>query len=152
MTTKSRKLRLEGAWSQAWDQGAVEALDELLSAAYTRRSAAGGAAQDRAEFKRSITAVRAAFPDLRTEIEELLEEDDRIAVRWRSTGTHTGTFLEVPPTSRRVEVHGVTFAQFRDDAVDSEWVTWDPRQLLTALGIISLDSTTAGAHTTGGQQ
>ena len=44
-------------------------------------------------------------------------------MRWRSTGTHTGTFLEVPPTERHVEVHGVTFARFRDDAVDSEWIT-----------------------------
>lgn len=146
MTTTSRKPRLRTAWSRAWDHGAVEALDELLSPDYQRRSATGGAAQSRAEFQRSITAVRTAFPDLRTVIDELLEEGDRVAVRWHSTGTHVGTFLEVPPTERRVQVHGVTFAHFREDTVESEWVTWDPRQLLTALGIISLDTAAGGTR------
>ncbi len=151
MTTTSRhKPKLQTVWTQAWDHGAVEALDELLSPAYERRSAAGGTTQNRSQFKRSIITVRAAFPDLRTEIEELLEEDDRVAVRWRSTGTHTGTFLEVPPTTRRVQVNGVTFARFRGETVESEWVTWDPRQLLTALGIIPLDSAATGGHATGG--
>lgn len=144
MATTSRKRRLRTAWSRAWDHGAVEALDELLAPDYTRCSASSGATQDRAEFQRSITAVRTAFPDLRTVIDELLEEGDRVAVRWHSTGTHVGTFLEVPPTERGVQVHGVTFAHFREDTVASEWVTWDPRQLLTALGIISLDTTAGG--------
>lgn len=145
MTTTSRKPRLTRAWNHAWDHGAVEALDDLLAERYARYSAAGGATQDRDAFKRSITTVRTAFPDLHTEIEELVEDDDRMAIRWRSTGTHTGTFLEVPPTGRHVDVHGATFARFHGDTVESEWVTWDPRQLLTALGVITL-SPTAGGH------
>ena len=61
-----------------------------------------------------------------------------MVIRWRSRGTHTETFLDVPPTGRAVEVVGVTFATFDGDRVTAEWVTWDPRQLLRALGIISI--------------
>jgi hypothetical protein len=37
-----------------------------------------------------------------------------------------------------VEVSGSTFARFEGDRVVEEFVTWDPRALLSALGIISV--------------
>lgn len=81
--------------------------------------------------------MRAAFPDLRTEIEDLVVDGDRLAVRWRSTGRHTDTFMGVPATGRPVEVSGATFARFDGDTVTEESVTFDSRQLLEALGIIT---------------
>lgn len=134
----ARKRRVRAAWTASWDHGDVDAFDELLGADYARSSPSGGSVQDRSAFKKSILATRDAFPDLTTTIEELVEEGDRMAIRWRSTGSHTATFLEVPPTGRRVEVSGVTFARFDGEVVVEERVTWDPRQLLNALGIISL--------------
>jgi steroid delta-isomerase-like uncharacterized protein len=139
MTTGStRKERVRAAWSASWGRGDVDALDTLLAPGYLRRTASDDSAQSRDQFKSAILSTRDAFPDLTTTIEEMIQEDDRIAIRWRSTGTHSGTFYEVPPTGREVEVFGVTFARFDDDMVVDEWVTWDPVQLLTALGIISL--------------
>ena len=48
---------------------------------------------------------------------------DRAAVRWHSAGTHLHSFLGVPPTKRRVEVSGATFARFEDARVVEEIVT-----------------------------
>lgn len=135
--TLDRTSLIRTAWRAAWDQGRVEALDDLLSPAYVRRRGPAAEAMDRDGFKDSVRAVRAAFPDLRTEIDDIVEDGDRIAVRWRSTGRHTGTFLGVPATGKRVEVSGATFARFTGDTVAEEWVTFDSRQLLEALGIIT---------------
>ena len=132
-----RTSRIRSAWRAAWDQGCVEALDDLLSPSYVRRRGPASASQDRDQFKDSIRAVREAFPDLRTDIEDIVEDGDRLAIRWRSTGRHTGTFLGVPPTGKPVEVSGATFARFDGPDVTEEWVTFDSRQLLEALGIIT---------------
>jgi predicted ester cyclase len=59
-------------------------------------------------------------------------------VRWHSTGNHRHSFLGVPATRREVTVSGATFARFEDDRIVEEYVTWDPRSLLSALGIISV--------------
>lgn len=134
----TRQSRLRDAWAASWDRGDVAALDELLAPDYVRRSHASGNAQNREELKASILAVRGAFPDLKTSIDEIVAENNRMAIRWHSTGTHTGSFLGVPPTGRHVQVFGVTFTHFTGDTVSEEWVTWDPRQLLAALGIIAL--------------
>ncbi|MEU5607677.1 flavin reductase [Streptomyces sparsogenes] len=132
-----RTSRIRSAWRAAWDEGRVEALDDLLSPSYVRRRGPAAVAQDRDQFKDSIRAVREAFPDLHTEIEDIVEDGDRLAIRWRSTGRHTGAFLGVPPTGKPVEVSGATFTRFDGSAVTEEWVTFDSRQLLEALGIVT---------------
>ncbi|MEV6700351.1 flavin reductase [Streptomyces sp. NPDC051453] len=132
-----RTVRLRAAWSAAWDLGDVDALDELLSPGYVRRRGPQSVEQSRQGFKDSIRAVREAFPELRTEIEDLVEDGDRLAIRWRSTGRHTGPFLGVPATGKPVEVSGATFARFDGDTIVEEQVTFDSRQLLEALGIIT---------------
>ncbi|RMB82487.1 flavin reductase [Streptomyces shenzhenensis] len=138
VTPSDRVSRVRDAWRAAWDQGQVDALDELLGPSYIRRRGpAGTPSLGREQFKDSIRAVREAFPDLRTEIEEIVEQGERLAIRWHSTGRHTGAFLGVPPTGRPVEVSGATFARFEGSAVAEEWVTFDSRQLLEALGIIT---------------
>ena len=78
--------------------------------------------------------------DLLTVVDEVVVEGDRAAIRWHSTGSHEHSFLGVPATKREVAVSGATFARFEDDRIVEEHVTWDPRALLTALGIIAVAS------------
>jgi steroid delta-isomerase-like uncharacterized protein len=132
-----RRARIQQAWDAAWDRGEVDVLDELCSPDY-RRIGSAGEDQDLTEFKASIIATRSAFPDLLTVIDEIVVEGDRAAVRWHSTGNHQHPFLGVPATKRQVAVSGATFARFENDRIVEEFVTWDPRALLTALGIISV--------------
>jgi steroid delta-isomerase-like uncharacterized protein len=133
-----RRKLITDAWAAAWDHGDVDALDAVLSPDYRRRADAADEGQNLAEFKASIIATRSAFPDLITTIDEILVDGDRVALRWHSNGRHDGSFLGVPPTHRQVTVGGATFARFQDDRVVEEFVTWDPRALLSALGIISV--------------
>jgi len=132
-----RRAAIERVWVAAWDRGEVDALDELMGEGYVRHGS-DGVPLDLTGFKASITATRSAFPDLVTTIDDVVLDGDRAAIRWHSVGTHEGSLLGVPATGRRVEVSGATFARFEGDHIAEEHVTWDPRALLTALGIISV--------------
>lgn len=136
--SETRRKLIRETWAAAWDRGEVEALDELLHPGYRRRSNDDSEGQDLREFKASIIATRSAFPDLVTRIDEVVVEGDRAAVRWHSEGRHEHSFLGVPATHRTVRVSGATFARFEGDRVVEEFVTWDPRALLSALGIITV--------------
>ncbi|MBR8743530.1 ester cyclase [Nocardiopsis sp. MG754419] len=135
--TESRRELIERVWVQAWNLGDVDALDDLHTPGYLRRSAESRP-QDLDAFKASILATRAAFPDLTTTVDEIVLEGERAAIRWHSIGTHQGGLLGVPATNRSVRVGGATFAHFEDGRIAEEVVTWDPRALLSALGIISV--------------
>ncbi|WP_371795110.1 ester cyclase [Streptomyces sp. NBC_01718] len=131
-----RKKSLAETWDAVWNRGEVDHVDSLLRPGYVRHSGTGDHNAD--HLKASVAAARLAFPDLHVVVEDCLEEGDRLATRWNGTATHTGSYLGVPPTGRALTVSGVTISRFEGATIAEEWVTWDPRGLLGALGIISL--------------
>lgn len=135
---EARRTAIVAAWNAAWDRGDVDALDALMGPSYRVLTRHGDDGQDLAAFKALILAIRSAFPDIVTAIDDIVLEGDRAAVRWHSVGTHQHPFLDVPPTGRRLEVSGVTFARFEGGRIVEEFVTTDARGLLAALGIISV--------------
>ena len=121
------------AWRAAWGNGDVEAFESILAPDYVRHTKSG--AKDIEVLRQEINDSRTAFPDLDTEILDTVEQGDMVAIRWRSQGTHTGSFMGVPPTERVVSVTGASFCRFADDLLAEEWVVWDPRELLSAMKI-----------------
>ena len=108
---------ITSAWVAAWDQGDLNALDALVAPDYTRTSKATGATVDLAGLKAEIAAVRTAFPDLRTTIDDVVEGSETVAVFWTSTGTHTHEYLGVPPTGLTVQTRGSNILILRDGKI-----------------------------------
>lgn len=132
--------RVRAAWDLAWNQGNIEALDQLLAPDYVRTSLADPKVLDREGMKRLVADVRRGFPDLRTEIDQCIEADGSLAVLWRSQGTHLGEYYGVPPTGKTVQAAGASFFRARGVVVVEEVETWDPRDMLAVLGIHRLRS------------
>jgi steroid delta-isomerase-like uncharacterized protein len=129
----SRRDTILKAWNGAWGDGDLAAFEQLLAPGYVRRSKSGS--EDYASLRKTIEAMHTAFPDSSTEILEIVEDGTKVAVHWQTTGTHTGEFMDVPATGRSIAVTGASFLRFDGDRLAEEWVVWDPRELLSALGI-----------------
>jgi steroid delta-isomerase-like uncharacterized protein len=129
----SRRDTILKAWNGAWGDGDLAAFEQLLAPGYVRRSKTGS--EDFASLRKTIEAMHAAFPDSSTEILELIEDGPKVAVHWQTTGTHTGEFMDVPATGRSIAVTGASFLTFDGGKLAEESVVWDPRELLSALGI-----------------
>jgi predicted ester cyclase len=95
---KNRTEFVLRAWRAAWGNGEVEAFEEILAPGYVRHTKSGD--EDVDALRRAIRESRAVFPDLDTEILQSVESDDMVAIRWRSHGTHTGSFMGVPSTEQ----------------------------------------------------
>lgn len=134
---RSLKDRLVSALHAAWERGETDEFEALVNPSYQRSSGD----QDRFDLEQwrfVITSTRASFSDLRLTIEDVIAEDDKVAVRWSSVATHRGSYMDVPATGRVVAVEGATFFVFRDGLLVEERGTWMPTQLLGALGIVFL--------------
>ena len=86
--------------------------------------------------KRSFTAFRAAFPDWRMEIAELVAEGTTIVGRFRCSGTNKGEFKGVPPTGKRMEVDEVYFLRVEDGKFVDFWALEDDMARMRQLGLI----------------
>jgi steroid delta-isomerase-like uncharacterized protein len=75
------------------------------------------------------------MPDFRTEIQDLIAEDDKVVARVIMTGTHTGNFYGIPATGKRVEFSGIFIARIVDGKIVEHWGEEDSFSLLKQLGV-----------------
>jgi steroid delta-isomerase-like uncharacterized protein len=110
--------------TQAVAAGREEVWDTVLADDVLDRSG-GTESRGRESFKARARAVQAAFGDRSVHVEDLVMDGDRIAWRWTLTATHVGTFLDTPPTGKRVTLRGVNFQRVRNGAVVEHWTLAD---------------------------
>ena len=52
------------------------------------------------------------------------------------TGTHSGTFVGIPPTGRKVVVDGISEMRFHQGRLAEQWTLYDFLGLLSQLGAV----------------
>jgi steroid delta-isomerase-like uncharacterized protein len=93
-----------------------------------------------AHLKMVIATLRAAFPDLRFEVHEILAEGDIVACRSTMTGTHRapldlGPMAALPVTGARIEVPHMHFFRYdQDGRLTDLWHVWDTLLLARQIG------------------
>ena len=87
--------------------------------------------------RQAFTNFRAAFPDWREEIVDMVAEGDKVAVRFRCSGTLQGEFMGAKPNGRRQEIDEVFFLRVRDGRFVEYWGLEDNLERLRQLGAIS---------------
>ena len=87
----------------------------------------------RETWRQGFEMMRRAFPDLRADIEDIVADRDKVAVRVRFRGTHAGEFLGFPATGRTVEYVSHEFYRIADGLIAEEWICSDMATLLRQL-------------------
>jgi len=90
-------------------------------------------AHGREEFKKVLTRLQKAFPDLQYKIDDTIVAGDRIILRWEGRGTHKGEYLGVPATGRAASYTGITIYELKGDKVAKIFVAADLLSLLRRL-------------------
>jgi predicted ester cyclase/2-polyprenyl-3-methyl-5-hydroxy-6-metoxy-1,4-benzoquinol methylase len=70
-----------------------------------------------ASLREHFPAFKAAFPDIKAELQQTIVDGDRVAMHWIFSGTHSGTFFGIPPTGKRVRMQNVGIARVEGDRV-----------------------------------
>lgn len=86
-----------------------------------------------AEFKQARREMLAAFPDLRITVEDVIEQDDKVAVRWSVVGTHAGALAGLPPTNRKFSSRGISWLEFQNGRIVRGWDSWNLGALIANL-------------------
>lgn len=83
-----------------------------------------------------VEKIRQAFPDLRVEVEVLVEGPDRVAWQRTLRGTHEGDFMGFPATGREIVWRDMMTSLVRDGRIAEEWAVSDlaERLLLARKG------------------
>jgi steroid delta-isomerase-like uncharacterized protein len=78
-----------------------------------------------------------AMTDLESEHSDKHHADNGIFMEARINGTHSGEFLGLPPTGRRIELASCGIFEFEEDRLVCEKVYFDTGTVLAQLGMVS---------------
>jgi steroid delta-isomerase-like uncharacterized protein len=98
------------------------------------------------EHKQLLAAFTRAFPDINHNIEDMVAEGDKVAVRFNVTGTHKGEFQGIPPTGRNLSLDEMAFITIIDGKITEGWITSDTMSFMQQIGAVPAD---ADAHASG---
>jgi predicted ester cyclase len=146
----AQKAALQRLYDEVWNAGRLAVADELFTADYVAPGAA--APTGPAGEQRHVAMLRAAFPDLRMTVEELVAADDRVAVRWTMTATDRGGFMGRAPTGQHISLWGVHFFRFVDARIAAAWTGVDMLGLMIQLGIVPSPWARAAAQSSEGAE
>jgi predicted ester cyclase len=133
VTAEHNKQIVKQLFEDAINHHKPALFDALISAEYV------GPAGDRgpAAFAAVIGALTTGFPDIQYRLEDVFAGDDRVAVRWTWSGTHTGRFREFAATNRPVTNAGMAIFELRDGKIVRQWLETDRLGFLQAMGVVS---------------
>jgi len=83
-----------------------------------------------------IAMMRGGFPDIQWTIEDMITENNKVAVRFTIRGTHKGVFFGVPATEKPIVVQAMNFYRLADNQIIEEFGQPDMLELLTQIGAV----------------
>jgi steroid delta-isomerase-like uncharacterized protein len=118
----------------AVNSGNLDALHEVFAPNVIDRDPASDQAPGPEGFIHFFTGFRASFPDLTISVEQLVADEDNVAIAYTVTGTHRGDFLGIPATGKSIKARGVQIARFENGQIVERWGSSDQLGILQQIG------------------
>lgn len=132
------KQAVRRLYTEVLGGGDLDAADELVAEDVQEPHLPPGLPPGREGFKQWAQAMRAIFPDLSIEVDELLAEGDLVAARATWRGTNTGPVMGREATGKEVTVTSTDIFRFRDGKVAEHLGDYDQLGMFRQLGLVSL--------------
>ena len=128
-----------------WTEGDLSRVREFYAHDFRAHYSAvgprwGDGADGVAELARSL---RAAFPDYREQIEDIVAAGDRVVARLTVRGTHTGPLPFAAATGKEVEITDISILRIADGKIAEQWAVTDQLGMLAQLGLLELPTPAA---------
>jgi steroid delta-isomerase-like uncharacterized protein len=131
-TRDENKRQVENLFDTCFNQGDLGLLDRLVSPDYLGPQGERGPAG----FRGIVTGLRGAFPDIHYTVDDVVAENDRVAVRWHWTGTHKAQFRTYPATGKVLTNTGTGIFQFKDGKIVAAALETDRLGFLMQVGAL----------------
>lgn len=115
--------------------GDQDALDEIATPNYIEHDPLPGQGDGLQGLKERTTMLRESLA-VRFTIEDVIQSDDKLVVRWTNSGTHVGEFLGIPPTKKSFSVAGIDIYRLEGGRLAEHWHVIDQLSMLQQLGLL----------------
>ena len=117
--------RIKAANAALLVEGNLDAVTEFFAPDYVIQLTNGETAGGFDVIRRSLGMLHGAFPDLKVEVEILVEKGVRVAWQRTLRGVQQGAFYGFPATGRLIVWREMLTSRFQDGLIVEEWLVSD---------------------------
>ncbi len=117
---------------EAYNKRNLDAIDDFVAPDYVDHTNR----VDREGLKQLFNMGLTAFPDWHETIEDIVAEGDKVWVRLAYTGTHTGEFMGLAPTGKKITSKAVDIYRVVNGKLAEYWNVTDNVNILKQIGAI----------------
>jgi predicted ester cyclase len=115
-------LDLAARFYAAFDSGTPARMDDVLAADAIDHDGPGGDEPARATMRGLVAMLAAGFTAYRHTLELVLPvAPDKVFIRWRMAGTHTGDVYGIPASGKRVDFCGHDLVRIENGLIAEVW-------------------------------
>jgi predicted ester cyclase len=135
MSEEQNKRIFRRVIEEAYGEGDLEVPGEVFAADFVEHQA-GVVPPTVDGVKGTISFLRAAFPDLRLTIEEIIASGDKTWARLTARGTHRGQFMGLLPTGKPFAITVIDECRFENGKIVEHWGVADQLALMMQIGAL----------------
>jgi steroid delta-isomerase-like uncharacterized protein len=102
--------------------------------------------QGRAGARQMLQNLLQAFPDVHSEVEQMIASGNTVVTRSLMTGTQKGNFAGIAPTNKKVSWHSCVVIEVKNGKAIRGRVYADHLSLFRQLGVVATPQATATAR------
>ena len=104
------------------EQGNIDSFHELVSPDVINHAAPEGMPNGPESMLHFLMHIlRLGFPDIKSEILDQVAEGDRVTTRKALHATHTGEFMGIPPSNKKVTIQVIDIIRLHEGRYAEHW-------------------------------
>jgi steroid delta-isomerase-like uncharacterized protein len=135
-TTDKNKAICNRFFEQLHNKGNFDVIDEVVHPNVVSHDPFPGQVPGSAGLRNTMTIFRSAFPDLKVTVNDVIAEKDKVMTKFTATGTHKGTFMNIPPTNNKISYEEVVILRLKEGKIVEHWAVADALSLMQQVGAI----------------
>jgi steroid delta-isomerase-like uncharacterized protein len=135
VSAEDNKAVIRRLIEEVYNEANLDVVDELVAPGIFDHAAVAEHQHGIDAFKHVMEWVRTFSSDVHYDIDDIIAEGEKVAVRMTQSGTHTGTVRGIPPTGKRFSVDYVHWFRLANGKVTEMWAVRDDLTRLEQLGL-----------------
>jgi steroid delta-isomerase-like uncharacterized protein len=122
--------------TELWTQGDLSRIPEVYADTVVTHYGDQVTERTHEDARNLVMTWRAAFPDFKMAIQDLVVSGDTAVARYTVTGTHLGELWGNGPTGRQFRVEQIYIIRIQNGRIADTWGVWDQYAFMQQLGFI----------------
>ncbi|HEV7349923.1 ester cyclase [Telluribacter sp.] len=132
--SKQDNIQAQKKFGEAVNSGNLEELRKVVAPNAVDHDPAPGQAYGPEGYIGLFSKMRSAFPDMNIQVDQMVADEDKVAIAYTLTGTHQGDYKGIAGTGQMISIRGVQIGRFENGQLVERWGSSDELGIMKQIG------------------